>query len=328
MTLSTAVATARAARTLAPRRRTPRAVEPLYVQRDAGVALAGLLQRAASEFAKRADRLREAIERDQPTIAYAVLEVAFREGEKFISDAGPAVAQFAAEVADHNRRELGRQLKAAIGVSPHLAPARPERVRRFAEDVTLAAQVAFRALRDQLARHVGMMLRAVRVDARLDAEFPIEHALEHVNLISGLTKLEREELAAELAAAHASGDLTRRTLEVVLRTRFEMTDVRARAIARDQVAKLNGQINADRQVAIGVTHFRWKTRQDRRVRPKHKARRDKVYAWEDPPDGEIPGQPINCRCHADPVVDNIAEILGGPPRRPGSREAPTTFRPT
>lgn len=331
--LKSTIANARASGTAARRRRMPKQADPIAIQHEAGNALAGLFRRASESFTKRLDQLAEFAGRGDAERAGVVLDAAYREGEKYLTDAAPLIRQFAPRVADHNARELGKQFKAALGATPPMPAMKHGRARKFAESVALASRAAFRDLRDQLAKHVSLMTRQVRDDsaagrrARRDSEFPIEHALAHVNLISGLSKAERERLAAEIAAMHATDDLTKSTLRVVLEARFDMSEDRARRIARDQVAKLNGQVNADRQIGLGVTHFRWKTRQDRKVRPLHKERRDQIYAWDDPPDGETPGMPHNCRCHADPVVDNIAALIGGTPREPGTREVPEVFRP-
>jgi SPP1 gp7 family putative phage head morphogenesis protein len=92
-----------------------------------------------------------------------------------------------------------------------------------------------------------------------------------------------------------------------LRKQFDFTRNRARLIARDQVGKLYGQINAARQQAIGVTHFVWQTSNDERVRDEHEERNGKTYSYANPPDGELPGQPIQCRCVANPILTEAPE---------------------
>ena len=76
----------------------------------------------------------------------------------------------------------------------------------------------------------------------------------------------------------------------------------ARTIARDQTASLNGQLDRARQTANGVTKFRWQTVGDERVREEHEELDGQVFTWESgAPGGIFPGQPINCRCTAEPV---------------------------
>lgn len=88
---------------------------------------------------------------------------------------------------------------------------------------------------------------------------------------------------------------------------FDLEENRAKFIARDQIGSLYGQINAERQQALGITEFIWRTVGDQAVRPEHQDRDGETYEFEDPPDGELPGEPINCRCYAEPV---FAGILG------------------
>ena len=84
--------------------------------------------------------------------------------------------------------------------------------------------------------------------------------------------------------------------------RFGVSESRARLIARDQIGKLNGELNQTRQVELGVTRFTWRTSEDERVRPEHEDLDGQSFEWADPPSEGIPGGPINCRCTAEPDV--------------------------
>ena len=90
-------------------------------------------------------------------------------------------------------------------------------------------------------------------------------------------------------------------------SRLKAAQNRANLIARDQINKLNGQVNAIRQQNVGITHYIWRTADDDRVRPTHNARDDKKFAWDKPPSDGHPGEPINCRCYAEPVFDNLLD---------------------
>jgi SPP1 gp7 family putative phage head morphogenesis protein len=96
-----------------------------------------------------------------------------------------------------------------------------------------------------------------------------------------------------------------------LEKKFGMNEDRAAGIARDQIGTVYGQINAARQQELGITRFKWRTSRDERVRDEHEAREreseDNPYSYDDPPDGELPGEPINCRCYAEPVFDMLEE---------------------
>lgn len=117
-------------------------------------------------------------------------------------------------------------------------------------------------------------------------------------------------------------------LATELESRFGIAEDRAKLIARDQVGKAYGQINAARQRELGVDKFIWRTVHDDRVRDEHDARDGETYDYNDPPDGELPGEPINCRCYAEPVLDDILSEAdnSGPdpiPVEPASAASPT-----
>ncbi len=88
---------------------------------------------------------------------------------------------------------------------------------------------------------------------------------------------------------------------------------RAALIAVDQVGKFNGRLTQRRQQAIGITHYRWRGVLDQRERPAHVAREGAKFAWEDPPSDGNPGEPIRCRCVAEPVMDQFADLLAPVP---------------
>jgi SPP1 gp7 family putative phage head morphogenesis protein len=82
---------------------------------------------------------------------------------------------------------------------------------------------------------------------------------------------------------------------------------RARVIARDQTAKTMSAIAAARQQAIGVQSYIWRTAGDERVRENHQEKNGQVFRWDQaPPDTGHPGEDYNCRCTAEP---NINEFL-------------------
>jgi SPP1 gp7 family putative phage head morphogenesis protein len=59
-------------------------------------------------------------------------------------------------------------------------------------------------------------------------------------------------------------------------------------------------INELRQRALGIRQYVWRTRDDDRVRSSHATHDDRVFSWDDPPEGGHPGQSWGCRCHAEP----------------------------
>lgn len=94
----------------------------------------------------------------------------------------------------------------------------------------------------------------------------------------------------------------------------QVTERRARFIARDQVAKMNSAFNRVRQTGLGIERYIWSDSHDKRVRHSHHALNGQACEWKNPPkiEGEPlnPGEDYNCRCVAIPVI-NLAEIERG-----------------
>ena len=80
---------------------------------------------------------------------------------------------------------------------------------------------------------------------------------------------------------------------------------KAKGIARDQIATLQGQVTQARQTRLGVKRYRWRTVGDARVRTTHRQREGEIFSWDRPPPDGHPGAPINCRCWAEPVMDDV-----------------------
>ena len=81
---------------------------------------------------------------------------------------------------------------------------------------------------------------------------------------------------------------------------------RAKLIARDQTNKFMGKITELRQKSLGITEYTWSTSRDERVRESHKVKDGKTFSWSKPPaDTGHPGEDIQCRCVAIPVMDDF-----------------------
>jgi SPP1 gp7 family putative phage head morphogenesis protein len=92
-----------------------------------------------------------------------------------------------------------------------------------------------------------------------------------------------------------------------LKDRFGVAESRAALIARDQTLKLNGALTMNRQTALGVTSYYWRTSQDERVRESHAELEGQRFDWADPPDVGNPGEDYQCRCHGEP---DVSDLLG------------------
>lgn len=82
---------------------------------------------------------------------------------------------------------------------------------------------------------------------------------------------------------------------------------RAALIARDQTAKLTSDLARIRQERLGVERYRWRTSLDERVRPAHAEREGVIFSWDSPPEDGHPGEPIQCRCSAEPLLSDLIE---------------------
>lgn len=92
--------------------------------------------------------------------------------------------------------------------------------------------------------------------------------------------------------------------------RLDVSESKAKFLARDQVGKLNASLTQHRQTAVGVDEYFWRTSGDDRVRATHAAHEGKKYRWDDPPeDTGHPGEDYNCRCTAEPDFSNLLEGL-------------------
>ena len=89
---------------------------------------------------------------------------------------------------------------------------------------------------------------------------------------------------------------------------------RANTIAQDQIGTLNGLVTKERNKELGIEKARWRTLSDERVRgdpsgfypnarPSHYAREGVEFDWDKGINGEVPGEPIRCRCFAESIIE-------------------------
>lgn len=148
---------------------------------------------------------------------------------------------------------------------------------------------------------------------------------ENVALIKGITPQLADAVEAAVTRALQKGTL-HGDLAEELEDRFGYAEDRAKLIARDQIGKLYGQVNAARQQEMGVAKFIWRTVGDSRVRgmpggkyeraePSHAALEGETFEYANPPPADVdggpalPGVPINCRCYPEPVFDDLLADL-------------------
>lgn len=133
---------------------------------------------------------------------------------------------------------------------------------------------------------------------------------ENVTLIRTLPSTYFDDVKNQVFGAIERGT-RHEVLAAELRDRYEIPENRAALIARDQVGKLYGDLNAQRQQNLGVTDYIWRTVRDNRVRVEHEDREGETFSWADAPDGGHPGEDINCRCYAEPDLSDLSALLDG-----------------
>jgi SPP1 gp7 family putative phage head morphogenesis protein len=237
------------------------------------------------------------LEREYAQAILALLDQAWTLLEPLRSELPELLRTAAAERqdADEGRRIRARALEAARRIADFLTPERLE-------------ELAIRFARRTAEYQKGQLSRQVRAAVGADvfiADRTLEtrirgFAAENAALISSIPR----ELADKIAQASTraiQSATPAKELANEISNQYAIAQNRAKIIARDQVGKLYGQLNAARQKELGAERFVWRTVHDARVRPEHVARDGNTYSYASPPAGELPGEPILCRCYAEPV---------------------------
>lgn len=216
------------------------------------------------------------------------------------------------------------------------------RIAQLIEDTLVLADMQYRAVASGIVdkwkasvdeKTRAEMNRSIRIASGIDLTYlldsaPVKEALaagvfEATQLIKTIPSQYLGRVAKAVTDNFAGRQLSegRSLLQEIMHV-GGVSKRRAKLIARDQTSKLTGTLNQVRQQSIGIEEYVWRTSQDERVvgdpaglYPKgsrahrdHFHRNGKRFRWDDPPDDGHPGQAIQCRCHAQPVID-IQKIL-------------------
>ena len=178
----------------------------------------------------------------------------------------------------------------------------------------LAGEVAKRAARMVTQTLIAAIVRSVGVDvssafAMSELRGVIDKATaDNVALITSLPTGYRENLATRLQQGFAAGQRWE-TLAKEIERSGEVTESRAKLIARDQSSKMTAAVNQARQQELGGDEYEWSTSNDELVRESHAAHEGQRFRWDTPPpDTGNPGDDVNCRCTAVAVfrLDRLA----------------------
>ncbi len=126
----------------------------------------------------------------------------------------------------------------------------------------------------------------------------------NIDLIKNIANIHLEKVQKIVNEAVTNGD-DFKTITSKIQKEIGVTESRAALIARDQISKLNGLMSKVRQESLGIKSFIWRTMLDERVRPKHQDLEGEEFLWTEPPSEGYPGEPINCRCIAEPIFESM-----------------------
>ncbi len=217
----------------------------------------------------------------------------------------------------------GARLDSADDIAAAIEAAKAE----FAQDVPkprlrgLAAKVG----RDTSTFQAAQLNRQVRHAIGVDViptipEWDVmldDFVGENVALITEMTEGMYADIETMVYRAAREGTRAEE-LAKQIQDQVDVTKSRAELIARDQIGKLYGEVQAARQRELGITSYIWRNMGDERVRgnpegiypkarPSHWTREGKMFEWKHPPEDGHPGQPIRCRCYAEPVLDELLD---------------------
>ena len=163
------------------------------------------------------------------------------------------------------------------------------------------------------AKLIEQFRRAAAVDIRAYlstpevAEFLRTKIDENIDLIKTVPERYRDGLRANMQAAFEAEPFDQDKLMKLVRSEGRSANYNLRRITRDQTNKAVGNLNEIRQRQVGVKKYIWRTAQDERVRPTHRALDGMTFRWDTPPAIGHPGFEIQCRCYPESVMDSIGQ---------------------
>lgn len=143
----------------------------------------------------------------------------------------------------------------------------------------------------------------------------LEHWVdENVSLIKTIPEETLEKMKTIIQNGYKQGKSTTKMIKQI-QSAYSISKRHASLIARDQVAKLNSNIQQAQQQDAGISEYTWYTSGDTRVRESHKKLNGKKFKWSEPPvvDRKTgrrchPGEDYQCRCIARPVFNKNINV--------------------
>lgn len=143
-------------------------------------------------------------------------------------------------------------------------------------------------------------------------ERPIQDGVEewvaqNVDLVRSISDRYFDRLRLDVQDAYAGGTHPE-TLAKDFADRYDMSLNDARRLARDQVGKLNADVNHERQRALGVERATWRSMKDNRVCDECDEKDGETFDLSTGLDGVLPGycHPMD-RCYAEPDLSALID---------------------
>jgi SPP1 gp7 family putative phage head morphogenesis protein len=137
----------------------------------------------------------------------------------------------------------------------------------------------------------------------------------------------RRDIVAALEKGTDPAELAARWARQGIPLKWGTLEGRVKVIAQHQIASLHAHVGATRAQALGITSFVWRSQGDSRVRPHHRDLDGTRHAYAEPPSEGLPGQPVNCRCWAESIVDADMIKRRGPRLGKAPEQAPASPTP-
>ena len=152
---------------------------------------------------------------------------------------------------------------------------------------------------------LGIDMRPVLTE-QITREFLNDRIAENVRLIKTIPDKFHQGLLASLQDELEFEAFNEQRLSKLLTREYGISGYNVRRIARDQTTKTIGGLTEIRQKQAGIAGYIWRTSGDESVRPTHAAHNGKFFLWANPPVATgHPGNDIQCRCTAEPVVRKV-----------------------
>ena len=145
-------------------------------------------------------------------------------------------------------------------------------------------------------------------------EFVREKVAENVSLIKTIPPRFHDGLRERVAETFAEAPFDQLQLRKLFRDEYRSAGYNLRRLTRDQANKMVGGLSELRHGQLGISRFTWRDVADERVRRECRQDSGNVYEWAkgSPRDGAKPGSRVQCRCTAEPKIDQAdLERLGG-----------------